>query len=350
MKLFTVGPVEMYPQTLRIEGTQLPYFRTPEFGEVMKNVERNFKKTINAPTNSYFIGLTSSGTGAMVAAVANILRRDDKALVINGGSFGNRFAQICDTFSVPYDMYRMNFGEGFSKEEFERFDGKGYTALLVNACETSTGQLYDLDYLGNFCKKNNMYFIVDAVSAYLCDPIDMQKQNIDVLLTASQKALALSPGVAPVVISERIYRDRVSDKKALYYFDFNTYIENQKRGQPPFTSAIGIMLAMNERLNGIVARKTDSEIALHAKRAEYFRGLIEKLPISVQNFNLSNCCTAIQFPQNNASEIYEKLKSLGFVLCPSGGEWKDKQLRVGHMGNLSLSDYEEMVSALSTIL
>lgn len=336
----------MYPETLRIEGTQLPYFRTPEFGDLMKESERWFLESLNAPEGASFIGLTSSGTGAMDAAVSNLLSEEDKVLVINGGSFGARFSHICDHYGIPHEDYMIPFLHAFDREEFEKYSGKEFTALLVNACDTSTGQLYDLDYLGDFCERNGMLFIVDAVSAYLADHIDMQSQHIDAVLTASQKALALSPGAALVCLGEKAL-ERVGRGKRAYYFDFADYLENQKRGQPPFTSAVGTMLALHERLKTVNEKGIDAMNALHADRASYFRSALRELPLQMPDIPLSNSCTPVLFPERNATEVYEALSAkYGIYLTPSGGDWKDIQLRVGHLGNLDTEDYDDLIEKL----
>ena len=282
----------------------------------------------------------------MDAAVMNVLNQKDKVLVIDGGSFGHRFAEIAKNYQIPADSYKIPFGAAFSKEEFEAFSGKGYTALLVNICDTSTGQLYDMDYLGDFCRRNHMLLIADAVSAYLVDPFDMEKQGIDVLLTASQKALALSPGVALVALSQRAIA-RASENSPAYYFNFMNYLENQKRGQPPFTSAVGTMLALHQRLSDIDRRGIGDEHRIHGERAAYFRNRLKELPLKVPEIPLSNSCTPVLFPEKNATEIFTKLKDKhGLVLTPSGGDWKDLQLRVGHLGNLSLEDYDLLLEKL----
>ena len=350
MKLFTLGPVEMYPETLQIEGTQPPYFRTDEFGAGMKDCERWFLQSVHAPANTLFVALTCSGSGAMDAAVMNLLREEDKVLIINGGTFGARFAEICHRLHISADCYEIAFQEAFSPERLEAYSGKGYAALLVNACETSTGQIYDLDYLGDFCRRNQMLLVVDAVSAYLADPIDMEQQRIDVLLTASQKALALSPGVSLVALSEQA-GERVSKSCAPLYFNFNTYIENQKRGQPPFTCPVGTMLALHDRLRRITEAGIKDTIALHANRASWFREHLSSLPVRIPEFPLSNCCTPVLFPRENAQAVYRSLKQdHGLVVTPSGGAWAAKQLRVGHLGNLAEQDYQMLLEAMEELL
>lgn len=346
MKLFTLGPVEMYPETLKTEGTQLPYFRDEAFSETMKRCEALFLESVNAPDGASFAALTCSGTGGMDAAVQNVLDKKDKVLVINGGSFGQRFADICRTYEIPVDTYDIPFGEAFCEKEFEKYAGKGYTALLVNLCETGTGQKYDPVYLGRFCEDNDMIFIIDAVSAYLADSIDMKSCGADVLITASQKALALSPGASFIVLSERA-RERISGKKPSYYFDLNKYIEDQKRGQPPFTSAVGIMLALRGRLEGIMQTGIDGTVKLHEERALFFREKMKDLPVIIPAYPLSNCCTPLIFPGKNAEEIYIKLRDrYGLVLTPSGGELKTTMLRAGHLGNITPDDLDHLSECL----
>ncbi len=350
MKLFTVGPVEMYPETLKIEGTQLPYFRDDAFSEIMKRCGDLFLRSVNAPDDALFIPLTCSGTGGMDAAVQNVLTKNDRVLVINGGSFGQRFYDICIRYDIPADSYEISLGEGFSFERLEEYSGKGYTALLVNACETSTGQGFDLKRLGEFCKRNGMLFIIDAVSAYLADPIDMREQNADVIITSSHKALALSPGAVVIALSEQAGR-RVHENKASYYFDFKDYIENQRRGQTPFTPAIGIFIALVARLEDIMNDGMDKTVALHESRALYFRKALKELPVEIPEYPLSNCCTPVLFPDENADHIYIKLKEeYGLVLTPSGGVLKRKMLRAGHLGNLKKDDFDHLIDCLKRII
>lgn len=346
MTYFTMGPVEMYPETLQIEGSQPLYFRTEEFGAKMKECERMFLQSVNAPEDACYFPLCCSGTGAMDAVISNLFTEKNRVLVIDGGSFGHRFFEICEHYGVPTDRYVIAFREAFSPKHLERYADGGYTALLVNACDTSTGQKYDLDYLGNFCRQNHMLLVVDAVSAYLADEIDMTRQGIDVLFTASQKALALSPGAALVALSAGA-RERVNRNRAPYYFDFNAAIDNQRRGQTPFTCPAGTMLALHQRLSYILETGIKETVALHARRAAYFREKVARLPVEIPEIPLSNCCTPLLFPKENARSVFENLKNrYGLVLTPSGGEWKNKQLRVGHLGNLGDADFDLLICKL----
>lgn len=350
MKLFTVGPVGMFPETLNIAAKQLPYFRTPEFSQIMLENEEMFKGSINASADTKTVFLTSSGTGAMEAAVMNCFTGKDRLLVINGGGFGKRFSEICKIHQIPNDELVLEFGESLTEERLEKFDGGQYKGLLVNLHETSTGQLYDIEMLAAFCERNHMYFVVDAISAYGADEIDFAKYHIDLLIISSQKALALSPGLSIVAVSGRIYEERVSSiQPQILYFDFKQHIDNQKRGQTPFTPAVGTLLELHERLAGMQAvgmetiRKNVHDLAVR------FRAELQRRGFEVPSYPLSNALTPVLI-KPDAKIMYEQLKeNYDLIVTPSGGSLENVLIRVGHLGNLCWQDYEVLLAAMEHI-
>ena len=141
---------------------------------------------------------------------------------------------------------------------------------------------------------------------------------------------------------------RLGSGRHAYYFDFADYIDNQKRGQPPFTSAVGTMLALHQRLEEIREQGIDEAVAQHRRRASFFREELKALPVTVPDIPLSNCCTPVLFPKGNAMEVYEALVTkYDIVLTPSGGALRNKQLRVGHLGNLTLEDLADLIEKLN---
>lgn len=352
MKLFTVGPVEMYPETLGMGDKQLPYFRTSEFSEIMYNIQKNLLFALGAPENSKLAILTASGTGAMEAAVCNALTKDDKVLVISGGSFGERFCEICDCWGIPFTKLIVPFEKELTEDMLEPYNDCGYTALLVNADETSVGKLYDLKMLSNFCKKNDMYFIVDAISTFLSDPLNMSDLNIDITILSSQKGLALSPGLSFVVANEKIVEERIKKtKKRSYYFDLVDYFTNMERGQPPFTPAVGIVLQLDSRLNKIIEQGMDNVIAQSSALAADFRKRCKDISIRIPQFQKTNALTPILFDDGNAKYVFDALKDkYGIYLTPSGGELSKRLLRVGHLGNLTVEDNKFLIEKLKEVL
>lgn len=352
MKLFTVGPVEMHENILDMGKEQLPYFRTSEFSQLMKNIERNFKKVLNAKDNSKIAILTASGTAAMEAAVCNSLTKNDKALVISGGSFGHRFAEICKCYGLTYDELKLEFPSKLTEDMLKQYENRGYTVLLVNIHETSIGQLYDINMLSEFCQRNNMYLIADAISTFLSDPIDMDKQKIDLLILSSQKGLALAPGLSFIVASERIVNQRIMKiKKNFMYLNLVDHFRDMERGQTPYTPAVGIIIQLDERLRNIVDQGVDSVIEHCKELADDFRKRCKDLPVEIPSFNKSNALTPIVFPNKNAKEIFNIMKDkYGIYLTPSGGELGEKLLRVGHIGNLTIEDNIDLISKLKEVL
>ena len=199
---FTVGPVMTDDVVRAIGAEQVPYFRTPEFSAVMLENEKLMKKFAKAGDDARVVFITGSGTAAMEATVMNVFDKTDKVLVVNGGSFGQRFVELCQIHEIPYEEIKLEKGKALKKEQLDMYDGKGFTGFLVNVHETSTGVHYDIEMISEFCKKNGIFLVVDAISSFLADDFDMNKLGVQVMITGSQKALACPPGVSVIVLSD----------------------------------------------------------------------------------------------------------------------------------------------------
>lgn len=349
---FTVGPVMSDSEVLAIGSEQVPYFRTPEFSEVMLQNEALFLRFVDAPEESRAVFITGSGTASLEASVANVLSSEDKALVVVGGSFGKRFSQLCDIHGIPHDNIELPFGSTLTPEMLDQFDQQGYTALLVNIHETSTGVLYDASMLSDFCRRNNMLFIMDAISAFLADPLSMSDLGVDVFITGSQKALACPPGVSLIALSKRAI-DRVeSNDPSCMYLDLRSALKNGERGQTPFTPAVGTLLQINKRLNLIAENGGPSaEIERVSVLARDFRSRISDMPLEQASPAPSNAVTILHPLNASARDIFAVLKDdYGIWVCPNGGELADKIFRVGHIGCLTIDDNVQLVNALEDML
>ena len=181
--------------------------------------------------------------------------------------------------------------------------------MIVNIHETSTGVLYDADMLGTFCRRNSMLFIVDAISSFLADPIDMTKQGIDVIITGSQKVLACAPGVALLVLAPKaLERIEQSEIKTMY-FDLKDALKNAERGQTPFTPAVGVLRQFNHRLKQIEqAGGVGIEIERTRAQAEDFRKKIAELPFDIPSNRMSNALTPLSPRNVSAYDIFLELK------------------------------------------
>ena len=344
---FTVGPVQSSDAVRAIGAEQVPYFRTSEFSDVMFENERLIKKFAKASYDSKVVFLTSSGSGAMETAIMNTLTPNDKALVVNGGSFGHRFVELLELHHVPYDEIKLEHGKALKAEHLAPYEGQGYTAFLVNKHETSTGVHYDMNLISDFCKHNHLFLIVDCISTFLADPFDMKGLGADIMITGSQKALACPPGISVMVLSPKSI-ERINNTKCVcQYFDLQIALKNMERGQTPWTPAVGILRQINARLKEIDANGgVEGEIARIGALATYFRDKIKGLPFEIVSESLSNAVTPLHPTTASAYDIFLKIKDeYGMWICPNGGDMKDTVFRVGHIGALTTADYDMLIAA-----
>lgn len=344
---FTVGPVMSSETICELGAEQVPYFRTKEFSDIMFENEKLMKKFAGAEDDARVVFITGSGTASMEAVVINTLNSNDKALIVNGGGFGQRFVDLCQLHDIEYSEIKLDTGKALSSEMLEVYDNKGYTAFLVNVHETSTGVHYDMGLISEFCKKNGLFLIVDAISSFLADSLNMSELGIDVMITGSQKALACPPGISVIVLSKKgLKRVEENDCKCMY-LDLKNALKNGERGQTPFTPAVGILRQINLRLREIdAAGGAESEISKIHELAKDFREKIKGLPFEIVSDSMSNAVTPLHPTTASANDIFLVLKDeYNIWVCPNGGELKDKIFRVGHIGALTKDDNTTLVEA-----
>ena len=348
---FTVGPVMSSKEVCSIGALQVPYFRTAEFSEIMLENEKYMLQYTKAPVGSKTVFMTCSSTGSMEAVIMNCFTTKDKVLIINGGTFGQRFVDICEIHEVPYVALELEHGRKLTKEKLYEYDDQDFTGLLVNVDETSTAVLYDTKMLGEFCKKNNLFFVCDCVSSFLADPFDMEECGADVMITGSQKVLACPPGISIIVLAPKGLERVESSNVRTMYFDLKNALKNQERGQTPFTPAVGILLQINERLKEIDRNGgADAEVNKVAAQARDFREKIKDLPFELVSESPANGVTSVHPTTADAYEIFLKLKDeYGIWICPNGGEIKNTIFRVGHIGALSHDDNTTLVNAFKDL-
>ena len=349
---FAVGPVPSSNAVRAIGALDSPYFRTPEFSQAMLESERMLCRLAHAPKSSRAVFPTCSGTGAMEAAVMGLLDpATDRALVVDGGSFGHRFRKILELHGIDTVAVELEPGTPLTKEDLDGACAEGCTAFLVNLGETSQGVLYDASLIGNFCRDHDLFLVVDGISSFLADPFDMAGMGADVLITDAQKALACPPGVAPMVLSARAVERASTVEQPCMYLDLRDMLRNQERGQTPFTPAVTTLLQIRERLAAIVAAGgAESEVARCEAVAEDFRERLASsgLPLHPRLASPSNAVTYIESPEVSARSLFSMLKDdYGIWLCPNGGEAADTSFRVGHIGEHPLSDNALLMAALA---
>ncbi len=353
---FTVGPVQSDEQTRAIGAKQIPYFRTPEFSAIMKENEQLLCEFFDAPAQSRVIFLTGSGTASMEGGIINFFTKKDKLLVVNGGSFGHRFAEICAIHEIPFTEIKLDYGEPITETHLREYENSGYTGMVLQHCETSTGVKHNLNLVGDFCHRNGIFLFVDAISSFMSDSLSMKDMHINAAITGSQKALALPPSMSFTVLDEEaINRCNNNEVKSLY-FRYKDYLKDGERGQTPFTPAVGTLLQLSEKLKrmkqtGGIAKQNE----LAKQRALYFRNKIADLPFRMftDESCSSNCVTAL-CPTNqnvNAHKIFEIIKDEYQIwICPNGGDLADKVFRVGHIGAIENDEIDKLIEVFHDLV
>lgn len=350
-KLFTIGPVESYEITNRVRQLQLPYFRTSQFSDLINRIETKLLNLLKCASGSKLALLTSSGTGAMEASVSNFLYPNSRVLLISGGTFSDRFELILNRYGHTVDKVIVSYDEDLRIDHFDAFNPNDYSAIFVVHHETSIGKLFDLSIVKLFKGYSSALVIVDAMTSFLSDEFFMDN-NIDVALISSHKGLALAPGIS-IVAYNNIAADILSSnqQKSPYYFDLNLYKIDMIRHQTPFTPAIGILLELDDMLSHIEHIGVDSRINEVSSRAAYFRRkLIGTFGFSIPNFSLSNAITPVFLKSRDAKLMTELLDiNYDMIVNPCSGDLSDICIRISHVGNLDLADYDDLIRAMIQI-
>ncbi|MBR3786071.1 MAG: alanine--glyoxylate aminotransferase family protein [Firmicutes bacterium] len=352
MKLFTIGPTEMYETTKLIREKGVPYFRNQSFSNLMLETDAMLKRCMKTAPSSETIYLTASGTAAMEAAVDNLIRKTDRVLIVEGGGFGKRFVEICDRKGIQRDVLHLEQDECLTADHFVPFRDQAYKAVLINLHETSTGQLYDIGLLKKFCEGKETLLIVDAISTFLCDPFSMDDNGIDAVIISSQKGLCVTPGMSMVVLNHRTVTEYLKKPEEMecYYHCFADYITNMKRGQTPFTPAVGICYEIHDMLKYIEAQGLEVRLEEVREKAETFRREVKLDGIQFPAFPASNAITTVIFDRPVAKKIEAALiEEYGFVINPCGGDVAETRFRVSHVGAITVQDTVELARGIQKL-
>ena len=247
MKLF-VFPGQIESDILELGAQQVPYARTDEFGALVKSCERDLLRLTDCP-DGRVISLTSSGTAAMEAVVANLVGENDRVLVVNAGTFGQRWVELVRRYPHA-SMDAVAWETDADDERVENMiQSGGYQVVFMQHHETSTGALLDVSRVGNACRRNGALCVVDAIGSFLADPFSMREMHVDVAVVSSQKGLCLPPGLSFVLLGSRALS--IPFHQRGLYLDFKMNLESLQRGQPLFSPAALLFLQLRKRLDGI---------------------------------------------------------------------------------------------------
>ena len=267
-----VFPGDIAPEIMAVGARPIPYMRTREFSDLNKESEKILLDLIHC-TGGRTIIYTGSGTGAMSAVVENYVRTRKKAIVIDGGSFGHRWWELCRYYDVPAVRFEVPFCHDIDYPLLEKtIEEEQPDVFLCQHHETSSGVLYDMDRISDLCRRYGLSLVVDVISSFLAEPLSMDKWDIDICITSTQKGLNIPPGLSVVFLSRKL--EAYPFAHAGYYWDFETNLDNLSRGQTPFSPATSLYLQLHIRLKELQAQGGEAHnISEVQRRCSFFRGL-----------------------------------------------------------------------------
>lgn len=339
-----VFPGEIEEDIRKINSEEIPYMRTAGFSQLVKECEQMLLELVHCD-GGRVIPYTASGTAAMDAVVTNYVKAlDGKAFVIEGGSFGKRWQQLCEYYDAEYEVFSVDFCKDIDYDALEKAVAESRPkVLLCQQHETSTGVLYNMERISTICHRYNVSLVVDVISSFLADPLYMDKWGIDICLTSTQKGLNISPGLSIVFLSSRLNEFKFAHGN--YYLDFEENLKNLTRGQTPFSPATTLFMQLHERLKRDTALGVDAIIDTVHKRAVYFRSLCEKNHWETPAESKSNCITGF-FVHKNGDRLFTEMIKRGFYIMPGG---TPHYFRVSHLGLQTEADLDVLADNIKQI-
>jgi len=350
--LLTPGPTPIPAEVLAAMAQGDLHHRTPQFSQIF-NEARNGLKALFATQQDVLI-LASSGTGGMEAAVSNLFSPGDKVLVVNGGKFGERWLRIAQAFALEPIELKVEWGKAVKVEHIQKHlqvypDIQG---ILMQASETSTTTLHPVREIAEVTR-NGPLLLVDGVTAVGALSVPFDEWAIDALVTGSQKALMLPPGLAFIALSERAWERTAKAKLPRFYFDLKLERKTQREGTTAFTPAISLILGLRAALKMMQEEGLEQVYARHERLASATRAAATALGLKLlAPENPSPAATGIFVPDGMDGErLLDYLRDhMGLVIAEGQDHLRGKIVRIAHMGYMSVFDVLIAVSGLEMAL
>ncbi len=351
-RLFTPGPTPLPEQVRLAQAREIVHHRGKEFAEVFKEVRQGLQYVFQTQEDVFVF--TASGTGAMEAAMANLLSPGDKILVIKGGKFGERWADMATAFGVQVIPLHVKWGSapdpGLIKKKLVVH--QEIKAVFTQLVETSTGVVYDIKAIAELVKTTEAILVVDAISGLGAQFFPTGEWGIDVVIGGSQKALMMPPGLAFVTLSPTAWSLVENSHSPRYYWDFRKVRKALDKNQTPYTPAVSLICALRESLRLLRKEDWKNILARHARLAEATRKAALALELKIFGKIPSNVVTAIEVPAGiDANELRTMMRDeYGVEVAGGQGKLAGKIIRIAHLGWMDGSDMITAVSSLEISL
>ena len=352
--LFSPGPTMLPPEVLLKMAEPIMHHREPEFEKIFAEIREGLKYLFQ--TKNEVLIFTSSGTGAMEGAVSNLLSKGDKAIVVRGGKFGERWGEICKAYGIEFIPIDVEWGKAVDPRRIKELleSDPSIRAVYTQASETSTGVKHPIQAIADLVKRyEDRVIVVDAITGIGVFNIPTEAWGLDVVISGSQKALMLPPGLSFATLSDKAWK--LAEKSTLpkYYFDFKKELKNTKKNQSSYTPAISLFVGLKETLHMIRKEGLEAVFHRHEKLAEATRQAVKAMGLELYAPDSpSSAVTAVKIPEKIDGE---KLKDLfferfGITVAEGQDRAKGKIIRIAHLGYYERLDMVMVISALEMLL
>lgn len=342
IRLFTPGPV-MIPDEVLLEAAQpLEHHRTQVYQNLLKEVTAGLQYVFQ--TSQPCITIAGSGTAGMEGAIVSCARPGRKALVCDGGKFGERWGKVCDAYGIERETYKIEWGRGAKAERIAEYlaKDKSIGMVIVVYSETSTAAVSELEQIAKLTKDTDVLLVTDAITAAGAIPLKMDEWGVDVVVTGSQKALMQPPGLAYAGISKKAQDVIQSVKPKAFYLSYKAYLKSLADNDAPYTPAITLVRSTHKALEMIKAEGIEKVWCRVSKLARATRAAAEAIGLPVYAKDPVDSLTAIKTPENiKVSPLRKTLQAkYGVHVADGQDELKGKVIRISHMG--AVDEYETL--------
>ena len=352
--LFSPGPTMPPPEVLLKMAEPIMHHREPEFEKIVTEIREGLKYLFQ--TKNEVLVFTSSGTGAMEGAVSNILAKGNKALVVRGGKFGERWGEICKSYGIEFIPIDVEWGKAVRPQQIRHAlaEDPSIRAVYTQATETSTGVKHPIREIAEIVGKYpDTVLVVDAITGIGVFDLPMDAWNLDVVISVSQKALMFPPGLSFAALSEKAWRFVERSSLPKYYFDFKRELKSTQKNQSSYTPGISLFVGLRESLRMIQEEGLEALFRRHKKLAEAMWAALKALGLELFAPEApSEALTAVKIPEGIDGVKLQELffERFGITVAEGQDRAKGKIIRIAHLGYYDRLDMIRVISALEMLL
>lgn len=348
------GPTPVPDRVQKAMNAPMINHRGPEFRALLPELEQGLRWAFQ--TENDMLIFPASGTGGLESAVANVISPGERVLAVTIGAFGDRFADLASAFGADVLRYTLPWGEAADPQDLDDLLSREneIATVLVTHNETSTGVTNPMNQIAEVVKGRGRLLVVDGVSSIGSIDIPVDRWQVDVAITASQKGWMLPPGVTMLSVSPKAWERQKQCRSPRFYFDWERAHKMQQKGMTFTTPAVGILFGLREALQMMREEGLQAIFARHRRIAAAFRAAATALGLRLlaQEEVASPTVTAVYFPDSlqgeKADAVLASWRELGLVVGEGQGKLAGKIFRIGHLGSVFDADVDATVQALET--